>query len=180
MEKNGGISYGMCMKTMLLVAGLLAAVALPATAAQPKLLGTFQQWDAFSSGQGKAMVCYAITVPTHAKPVDVSHGAVYMMVSHKPAKQIRDEVRFGFGYALKPGSDVVASIASMKETLFVSGNDAWAYDAKGDARVVAAMKGGQSMMVKALSAKGNNTAYEYPLSGFSAAYNAAANACGVK
>jgi invasion protein IalB len=63
--------------------------------------------------------------------------------------------------------------------LFTAGNDAWAYDAKADARVVAAMKGGRMLTAKAVSARGTLTEYDFPLAGFTKAYVAASNACGV-
>ena len=42
---------------------------LPAAAAQPKLLGTFTDWDAFATGSGNAKQCWVITVPTRTTPL---------------------------------------------------------------------------------------------------------------
>ncbi|MBI1179242.1 MAG: hypothetical protein GC201_01710 [Alphaproteobacteria bacterium] len=167
------------MKPLTLLAGLvLAAIALPAAAAQPKLIGTYTDWDAFSLGHGSTGECYVVTIPKSFKPADASHGNVYIMVSIKPANNVAGEFSLAVGYDLKPGSDVTLTSGGFREVLFVSGREAWAYDAKGDARIVAAMKNGQTLSAKAISSRGNNTSYEFSLAGFSNAFSAASGACG--
>ncbi|MEN3975150.1 hypothetical protein [Emcibacter sp. SYSU 3D8] len=167
------------MKTILILAGLAAfAAAGPALAAQPKLLGTFTDWDAFTNGSGNAKTCWAITVPKRTKPQEVDHTGVFFMVSHKPGKKISDEVRFGARYTLKSNKDGTAIMGGFKEPLFNSGKDAWAYDAASDKRIVATMKGAALLTVKEMAANGDNTEYDFSLSGFTAAINAAKQACG--
>lgn len=167
------------MKTLPLLAGLAAfALSAPAMAAQPKLLGTFSDWDAFALGAGNAKVCYVVTVPKTTKPKEIDHKGTYFMVSQKPARKIAGEVRLGVPYPLKPGRDGTAIVGGFKEPMFNSGKDAWAYDGAGDKRIVDAMKGGQLLTIKAMAANGDNTAYDFSLTGFSAAMDAAAKACG--
>jgi invasion protein IalB len=171
------------MKALALLSGLLLAGLMTtgaAWAAEPKLIGTYTDWDAFSIGQGAAQECYVLTVPKAETPSEASHGAVYAMVSIKPRKKVTGEFTFGVGYALKPGSDVTLSSGGFKQTLFVDGQTAWAYDGRADAAIVAAMKGGQTLGAKAISSRGTNTSYQFSLSGFSAALSAAAQACGAK
>ena len=178
-EKTGGVLYGVAMKTLSLLAGIaVAAITMPALAAQPKLLGTFTDWDAFALGTGNAKVCYVVTVPKRTKPKEVDHNGAYFMVSQKPGKKVTDEVRLGVPYTLKASRDGSAIVGGFKEPLFNSGKDAWAYDAAGDKRVVAAMKGGQLLTIKTMAANGDNTEYDFSLSGFSAAMDAAVKACG--
>ncbi len=166
------------MKTLSILAGLAAlAVALPAQAAQPKLLGTFTDWDAFSNGSGNARACWAITVPKRTKPKEIEHKGAYFMVSQKPGKKVADEVRLGVPYPLKASRDSTAIMGGFKEPMFNSGKDAWAYDAASDKRIVDRMKGAQLLTVKSMAANGDNTEYDFSLSGFSAALDAATKAC---
>lgn len=167
------------MKTVLLLAGLMAAVvALPASAAQPKLLGTFTDWDAFSNGSGNAKSCWVITVPKRTKPKEVDHNGVFFMVSQKPGKKVKDETRFGARYDLRANKDGTAIMGGFKEPLFNSGKDAWAYDAAADKRIVDRMKTSQLLTIKEMASNGDNTEYDFSLNGFSAAMDAASKACG--
>ncbi len=167
------------MKTVSLLVGLAAAViALPASAAQPKLLGTFTDWDAFATGSGNAKVCYVITVPKRTKPKEVDHNGVFFMVSQKPGKKVSDEVRFGAPYELKGARDGTVIMGGFKEPLFNSGKDGWAYDSASDKRIVEKMKTAQLLTVKEMAANGDNTEYDFSLQGISAALDAASKACG--
>ena len=166
------------MRIIPLLAGLAAfAVAMPALAA-PKLLGTFTDWDAFTNGSGNAKSCYVITVPKRTKPKEVDHNGAYFMVSQKPGKKVADEIRLGVPYQLKAARDGTAIMGAFKEPLFNSGKDAWAYDAASDKRIVSTMKGAALLTIKEMASNGDNTEYDFSLSGFSAALDAANKACG--
>ena len=183
-ENRGGALYGVHMKLVSLfaapiLAGLgVAAVALPALAAQPKLVGTFTDWDVFTNGSGNAKACWAITVPRSTKPKEVDHNGVFFMVTQKPAKKVVGEVRFGARYDLKGTKDGTAIMGGFKEPLFNSGKDAFAYDAASDKRIVDRMKSSQLLTVKQMTSKGENTEYDFSLNGFTAAMDAASKACG--
>ncbi|MGE0668523.1 MAG: hypothetical protein AB7O49_18355 [Sphingomonadales bacterium] len=167
------------MKLVSLFAGLAAAVlALPALAAQPKLVGTFTDWDVFTNGSGNAKACWAITVPKRTKPKEVDHNGVFFMVTQKPAKKVAGEVRFGARYELKGARDGTAIMGGFKEPLFNSGKDAFAYDAASDKRIVERMKSSQLLTVKEMASNGDNTEYDFSLDGFTAAMDAASKACG--
>jgi len=177
-EKSGRVLYGSAMRIIPLLAGLAAlAIAMPALAA-PKLLGTFTDWDAFTTGSGNAKTCYVITVPKRTKPKEVDHNGVFFMVSQKPGKKVTDETRFGARYELKANKDGTAIMGGFKEPMFNSGKDAWAYDAASDKRIVERMKSSQLLTIKEMAANGDNTEYDFSLSGFTAAMDAASKACG--
>jgi invasion protein IalB len=53
--------------------------------------------------------------------------------------------------------------------MFTSGKSAWMENAAEEPLLLAAMKGGQSMSIKATSKRGTATAYTYSLSGISKA-----------
>jgi hypothetical protein len=54
-------------------------------------------------------------------------------------------------------------------TLFSRGNSGWVENAAEEPQLVAAMKAGTSMTVKAISRRGTNTSYSYSLKGVTAA-----------
>ena len=171
--------YVLTMKKLAIILPLLGMGlwALPAFAAEPVLIKSTKAWDAFTLGEGNAKVCYMATVPTKSSPKKVNHGTVYVTVSHKPRRQIRDEVNIVVGYNFQTKSSVRVSSGSNSEKLFTTGREAWAYDPAMDGRLVAAMKKGTKLAVSGTSARGTKTNYEFSLFGFSAAYEAISKAC---
>lgn len=158
---------------------MLSALALPAMADEPRLLGTYRDWDAFVLGSGDTKVCYMASVPKKSLPTNVSHGNVYVTVAHKPRRAVRDEVNVVTGYKFRPDSTVSTNIGGRTQKMFTSGSEAWAYDADDDAELVANMKRGSKMTVKGTSARGTSTSYEFSLYGFTNAYEAVTKACGL-
>jgi invasion protein IalB len=166
------------MKNRTLLTGMLLAIwAMPAIAAEPQLIKTFRDWDAFTQGEGATTTCYMASVAKKSRPSTVNHGEVYVTVAHKPRRKIQDEVNIVVGYSFKTGSNVRAATGSTSESLFTAGREAWAYDPEMDGRLVAAMKRGTNLAVNGTSARGTGTSYEFSLFGFSAAYDAISKAC---
>lgn len=162
----------------LLLCVLVASVAGPSNAAEPKLLGTFKDWDAFALGSGPQKQCYMVSMPKKSTPAGVRHGKVYVMVTHKPARRVVGEVNILAGYTFLRDSTVSASTGRATEKMFTSGQEAWAYDPAGDRRLVAAMKRGSNLTVRGTSARSTKTTYSFSLLGFTAAYNRITKACG--
>lgn len=156
---------------------LAVLAANPAHAADPKLLGTFKAWDAFVVGSGPQKQCYIVSVPKKSLPSGARHGKVYMMVTHKPARRVVGEVNVIVGYTFQTNSTVTAASAGVKESMFTSGQEAWAYDPASDGRLVGGMKRGSNMVVRGTSARSTKTTYTFSLLGFTAAYNRITQAC---
>jgi len=148
-----------------------------AHAADRKLLGTFNAWDAFTIGSGKSKECFMASVPKSSQPGNVTHGQVYATVAHKPERKVRDEVNIVVGYDFSANSDVRVTIGGTSIDMFTAGKEAWADSPAKDAQLVAAMKRGSEMTVKGKSGRGTNTTYLFSLMGFSAAYGAISQAC---
>ncbi len=166
---------GMRKSTLIVAAALALPVAVQAQ--ERTSLGTFKSWDAFQIGEGAKAQCFMASVPTNSTPESVNHGQVYATVAHKPGSKIKDEVNVVVGYPFKDGSDLSVTIGGTNLKMFTSGQEAWADSPKKDADLVAAMKRGSEMSIKGTSARGTNTAYNFSLFGFSAAYNAISKAC---
>lgn len=163
---------------LVLSAGLLAAP--PAVAEEPKSLGTFKDWDAFSFSEGGGKICYMVSAPLDSKPDNVRRGDVYAMVTHRPGDEVRDEVSLIAGYAYKEGSDAEVTIGGDKFGLFTSGENAWTREASDDKALVNAMIRGATMIVQGTSNRGTLTTDTYSLTGFTAAHEAIDVACNVK
>ena len=144
-----------------------------------QLLSSNRDWDAFKlSTDAGETVCYMISVPKEKLPKSLRHGNPFITVTHKPARQIKNEFNFIAGYSFQKGSAVNVTIdRQRKEALFTEQDGAWAYDPQQDTALVAAMKRGNSITLSAKSGRGNSTTYRFSLAGFTAAHNAITSAC---
>lgn len=166
------------------VAAALAVSALmtvPASAAEPKLLGTFKDWNAFAFEEGGNKVCYMSSQPKKKEPAGAKRGDIYALVTHRPAEKSLDVVSFMLGYPPKKDVDTQAETSGKVFKLFNDKETAWARDAETDRTLVAAMRdGSKPLVVKGVSGRGTKTTDTYSLNGFGQAYSAINEACGVK
>ncbi|MFL7900240.1 invasion associated locus B family protein [Azospirillum argentinense] len=172
----------------LLLAGPILAAAVTmgtvttASAADPRLLGTFKDWNAFAFDEGGHKVCYLSSQPKKKEPAAAKRGDIYVLVTHRPAEKALDVVSVVVGYPLKKDSESTLDVAGKSFKLFTDGETAWARDADTDKAVTAAMRDakGKSMVVKGVSGRGTKTTDTYSTDGFAQAYDAINQACGVK
>lgn len=154
--------------TVTAVAILLASSSI-AAAQSPTRIEQFKAWGAYSYKTNGGTVCYVLSVPTDKQPAAVNHGDIFFVISQRPGQNISYEPQAMMGYALKESSKVNVTIDNKNFVMFVKDTSAWVENAAEEPALVAAMKTGHSMTVKATSARGTGTAYTYSLSGISAA-----------
>jgi hypothetical protein len=164
--------------TAALITGVLALSA--ALAQTPKLLKEFKDWDAFAYSDDGGKVCYMVSKPLASEPRTVKRGDIYVMVTHRPAEKVVDEVSIFAGYPYKEESEAEVTIGGTKFALFTQGENAWTREAKEDKALVRAMIRGSTMIVRGVSKRGTLTTDTYSLSGFTAAHKAIDQACKTK
>ncbi len=155
-----------------IAAGALIASASMASAQTPTRIGQFNDWSAISYQSSGGKVCYAVSVPTTNAPTTVDHGDNFFVVTQRRGQNITYEPQFIAGYTLKEASKVTVSIDGKNFSFFSKANTAWTENAAEDPSIVAAMRAGSKMSIKAVSRCGTNTSYEYSLSGITAALKA--------
>ena len=159
----------------------LSALPLAGAAAQSiERLGDFSDWSAFKYEEDGHPVCFMASEPTKAEGDYAKRGKIHAMVTHRPAENRTDEVSIQAGYIYKDASPVEVEIGTMKVRLFTEGGSAWTVDKDTDKKLVQAMIKGSAMTVQGTSNRGTNTKDTYSLSGFTRAYQAISQACGVK
>lgn len=166
--------------THLLVAGALLAAPLAGAQAQSiERLGDFSDWSAFKYEENGSVVCFMASEPTKAEGAYTTRGKIHAMVTHRPGEQRTDEVSIQAGYPYKEDAPVEVGVGSVTVRLFTQGDSAWAVDKDTDKKLVQAMIKGSTMVVQGTSARGTNTKDTYSLSGFTRAYQAIGQACGL-
>ncbi len=148
---------------------VLFALTAAAAAQSPTRIKQFDAWGAYSYNSGNSKVCYVLSVPTAKQPANVDHGDIFFLVSQRPGQNISYEPQAMMGYPLKEGSKVEVDVDGRKFSLFTRGNSAWVENAAEEPQLVAAMRAGSAMTVKAVSRRGTNTSYSYSLKGVTAA-----------
>lgn len=162
--------------------GLFAS---PASAAEaPKLLGKYDDWAAYAYGTGKDRICYVLSEPKQQLPKGATRGDVYFMVTHRPGRNIRNEISMRIGYPFSATSKPFAMIDGTRFQMF-SGvseggehqNWAWLDNAKDEGKMVRALRAGASMIIKGTSSRNTLTTDTYSLKGSSNALTKIDGAC---
>jgi len=158
-----------------------AKPAAPAAAggAQPKLLGQYGMWGAYTASPGGKKVCFALAKPSSSEtnPPNRPRNPVYMFISTRPAEKVSREVSLVVGYPFKPGTEAAAQIGGTTFALYTQQDGAWIKDATEEAKMVDAMRGGENVVIKGVSAKGTRSTDTFPLKGVSQALDRAGQEC---
>jgi hypothetical protein len=144
---------------------------------RPRVIGEYSDWTAIRYRENGANVCWISSAPLESDPKDVRRGDIYVLVTHRPASDVRDEVSVYVGYPFAGGSEAVIEIGGREFPMFTDGSTAWARDAEADKALVRAMVRGSTMLIRGTSRRGTDTLDRYSLRGFTAARNAINQAC---
>ena len=110
------------LKTSVLAGCLVTGFSTPAEAEKRELLGSYRDWDTIQIERDNGEKhCMMISMPKRSSPGNVTHGEVYMTVTHRPRRKVRDEINFVAGYDLRVGSEVRGTIGNTGYTMFSEG-----------------------------------------------------------
>jgi len=146
---------------------------------QPKLLGQYGEWGAYTASPGGKKVCFTIAKPTSTQtiPPNRPRNPIYMFISTRPADKVTDEISIVIGYPFKPGSEASAQVGSATFALYTQQDGAWIKNAAEEAQMITAMRSGDSLVIKGESAKGTKTTDTFTLKGVAQALDRTAAEC---
>ena len=157
------------------LATALCALTLATTPALARdSLGMFGNWGAFRDAAVPR--CYAIALADKPRGAKVDFQA-YADVGHWPKRALRNQVHFRLSKRLAANSAIRLRVDAQDFIMVGGGGDAWAADRRMDAAIVAAMRSGKAMRVRARAADGREISDYYPLPGSASAIDAAALGC---
>ncbi len=163
-------------KYIVLAAAL--GITTPALAnAESKHLGDYNDWSAYVHKSKTGKICFAISEPKETLPKKVNRDPVYFLITNRPKEKIKNEVSVITGYPYKIDSITTARIGDKIFKMYTKGDGAWVDYAKNERRLIKAMKGGKSMIVKGTSKRGTVTTDKYSLLGITAAISSIDKAC---
>ncbi len=172
-------SKSLCVVVFLVAVLVSALAAQPSRAQGIKRIGDSGAWSSFQFSEDGNLACYMSSEPTKAEGKYKARGDVFAIVTHRPAEERLGEVSIIAGYSYQKDSWVEVKIGKQTFRLFSPDDGAWAPDAETDKKLVQAMRKGQTMVVTGTSTRGTLTTDTYSLSGFTKAYQAINEACGL-
>jgi invasion protein IalB len=148
-------------------------------AGNPTLLGQYGDWGAYTASPGGKKICFAIAKPTSSQtnPPNRPRDVPYIFISSRPADKVKDEVSVVIGYPFKPNSEATAEVGSTTFALYTQKDGAWIKNAGEEARMVEAMRAGQTVVVKGASGRGTQTTDVFSLRGLSQALDRVSQEC---
>ncbi len=145
-------------------------------------LGSFGAWYAMTAGEGGDKLCYAIAGPQVSLGKIPNRGEVGLMVTHLDGGALRDQVSVALGFEpskSKPTKVKVDKGGNINMRLN-DGDRVWIREGSLDQKLVLQMKRGDNLIVTGLSSKGVASQDTFSLDGFTKAYEAISQACGVE
>jgi hypothetical protein len=162
----------------LAAAAIVVLSPIKAEAAEPKLIGTYGDWAAYTFQENGNKVCYMATKPAKAEGNYTRRGDVFALVTHRPAENSKDVFSYITGYTYKTNSDVSLVVDGNKRyTLFTHKDMAWANTTEDDRAIAQSLRKGSRFVVKGTSSRGTLTTDTFSLKGSSAAHDAINKAC---
>jgi invasion protein IalB len=165
----------------------LALMALPASAAdtdevdsrgEPSLEGAFNDWSLYGLQENGNLTCYLSSgLERSSDNVARKHPAV-VLITNRPSEGRRGIVTVDPGYIYEDGSAVLMTIGRRQFHLYTKGGQAWAEDAD-DQQIIAAIRGGSTLVVTGRMKGGPATTDTFSLRGFGTALVALDRACPV-
>jgi hypothetical protein len=164
----------------LIAAAPAAAQTAPAPAPEPKLLGEYKDWAAYTMVEPRGEICYAVSKPKKADPPKMKRGEAHLLVTHRPSEKQNNVVSVELGFPAAKDSSATVMIGKDKFDFFTDKQTAWTRDSDTDKAVVTAMARGSDFTAKAKPAAGGEATDSYSLAGFSDALAQIDKACKVK
>ncbi len=158
---------------------VIVAAPAPTPASKARLLEKIGDWSVFIYEDPAGRVCFAASAPTDMQPkaATAKRTTVVFYVTAWKKDGVRNEISVKLGYPIKPKSVAAVTAGGASFTLPSDDDKAYTKDLADEQKLLAAMSGGGSMVVKATSAKGTATIDQYSLEGLAAAVQKAQQAC---
>jgi hypothetical protein len=166
-------------------------------ASKPSLVATFGDWNVFVGAVGKGRICYTLAQPKSREPASLTRDPGYAFISDRPSEGVRNEVSFIMGFDVsggdtaeaktdaKPGEKPSKSDAKSKTSaaaaapialvdqasfeMLPKGGNLWVKNAAKESALIAEMRKGAKLVIKAASLRGHQSIDTYSLGGFAQA-----------
>lgn len=147
--------------------------------AEPKLLGQYGIWGAYTATAAGKRVCFALARPSSSQtnPANRPRDPVHAFISTRPAERVKDEFSINIGYSFKPATEASVDIGQARFAMYTQGDGAWLKNAAEEVRLIEAMRRGSDAVIRGVSARGTQTTDTFSLKGLGQALDRIAMEC---
>ncbi len=155
------------------------AAAKPVADDEPKLLGQYGEWGAYTASPNGKKLCFALAKPgsSQTSPPNRPRDPAYFFISTRPGEKVKDEISLIIGYPIKPNTEVTAAVGPTAFTLYTQEDGAWIKNASEEEKMIEAMRKGADIVVKGESGRGTKTTDTFSLKGISQALDRVGQEC---
>ncbi len=143
---------------------------------QPKSIGKYKSWEAFTYNGSDGKICFAQTIPLDRAPKNLKRDPSRLFVTFRKNEKIKNELSVTSGHMYKKSS-VMAKSGKNEFLFFSQGNFAWLIDGEEEFNLIKTMKRASKLSVTARTSTGTETKDMYSMMGFTKAYNTARKSC---
>jgi invasion protein IalB len=147
-----------------------------AESGQPALDGLYFDWSLYEMQENGNRVCYLSSGLERSSDSVPRRRPAVVLVTNRPAEGKKGVVSVYAGFPYDEGSTVLMSIGRRQFHLLVSGGTAWAEDSD-DLQILAAIRGGSTLVVTGRMKNGPTTTDTFSLKGFGPALSALDQDC---
>jgi hypothetical protein len=146
---------------------------------EPKLLGQYGEWGAYTASPNGKKLCFALAKPgsSQTTPANRPRDPAYLFISTRPGEKVKDEISLIIGYPIKPNTEVTAAVGATSFPLYTQEDGAWIKNAPDEPKMVDAMRKGSDVVVKGESGKGTKTTDTFSLKGITQALDRIGQEC---
>ncbi len=155
------------------------AAVKPTADNEPRLLGQYGEWGAYTASPNGKKLCFALAKPgsSQTTPPNRPRDPAYLFISTRPGEKVKDEVSLIIGYPIKPNTEVTAAVGATSFVLYTQEDGAWIKNAPDESKMVDAMRKGADVVVKGESGKGTKTTDTFSLKGITQALDRVGQEC---
>ena len=143
---------------------------------QPKSIGKYKSWEAFTYSGSNGKICFAQTIPLDRAPKNLKRDPSRLFVTFRKNEKIKNELSVTSGHIYKKSS-VMAKSGKNEFLFFSQGNFAWLIDGEEEFNLIKTMKRASKLSITARTSTGTETKDMYSMMGFTKAYNTARKSC---
>ena len=143
---------------------------------QPKSIGKYKSWEAFTYNGSNGKICFAQTIPLDRAPKNLKRDPSRLFVTFRKNEKIKNDLSVTRGHMYKKSS-VIAKSGKNEFLFFSQGNFAWLIDGEEEFNLIKTMKRASKLSVTARTSTGTETKDMYSMMGFTKAYNTARKSC---
>ena len=143
---------------------------------QPKSIGKYKSWEAFTYNGSNGKICFAQTIPLDRAPKNLKRDPSRLFVTFRKNEKIKNELSVTSGHMYKKSS-VMAKSGKNEFLFFSQGNFAWLIDGEEEFNLIKTMKRASKLSVTARTSTRTETKDMYSMMGFTKAYNTARKSC---